>query len=69
MLRAVGLMVLSVVYRTLCLSLVERAKQSSLTVHERATVRFKTLFGTVEVDSPSLWSRQTGASARPMKEV
>jgi len=69
MLRAVGLMVLSIVYRTLCISLVERAKGSGLTVHERALVRFKTLFGEVEVDSPYLWSRQTGASARPMKEV
>jgi len=69
MLRTVGLMVLSMGYRTLCISLVERAKGSGLTVHERALVRFKTLCGEVEVDSPSLWSRPTGASARPMQEV
>jgi len=69
MLRTVGLMVLSMGYRTLCISLVERAKGSGLTVHARALVRFQTLCGAVEVDSPSLWSRPTGASARPMQEV
>jgi hypothetical protein len=38
-------------------------------VQSRPIVRFKTLFGEVEVESPYLRSAQSGESARPMKDV
>ena len=68
-LRAVGLAVLSALYQGLCAHLVEQATKRGLTVQNRPRVRFKTLFGEVEIESPYLRSSQSGASARPMKDL
>jgi hypothetical protein len=68
-LRAVGLALLSALYQGLCAYLVQQATARGLTVQSRPIVRFKTLFGEVEVESPYLRSTQSGESARPMKDV
>lgn len=68
-LRAVGLALLSALYQGLCAYLVEQATTRGLTVQSRPRVRFKTLFGEVEMESPYLRSSQSGESARPMKDV
>ena len=68
-LRAVGLAVLSALYQGLCAHLVEQARARGLTVQSRPRVRFKTLYGEVEVESPYLRSASTGESARPMKDT
>jgi hypothetical protein len=68
-LRAVGLALLSALYQGLCAHLVARATHRGLTVQSRPVVRFKTLFGEVEIESPYLRSAQRGESARPMKDI
>ena len=68
-LRAVGLAWLSALYQGLCAHLVEQAIDRGLTMQSRPWVRFKTLFGEVEMESPYLRSSQSGESARPMKDV
>lgn len=68
-LRAVGLALLSTLYQGLCVYLVEQATARGLTVQSRPIVRFKTLFGEVEMESPYLRSSQRGESVRPMKAV
>jgi hypothetical protein len=68
-LRWVGLAVMHALYGALCTYLVRKATRCGLTVQSRAMVCFKTLFGDVEVESPYLWDAESGASARPMKEV
>ena len=68
-LRAVGLALLNALYQGLCRYLVEQATARGLTVQTRPMVRFKTLYGEVEVASPYLRSSQSGESARPMKDV
>lgn len=68
-LRVVGLALLNTLYQGLCAYLVEQATARGLTVQSRPVVRFKTLFGEVEIESPSLRSPQSGESARPMKDV
>jgi hypothetical protein len=68
-LRAVGLALLRALYQGLCAYLVEQATARGLTVQSRPIVRFKTLFGEVELESPYLRSSQSGESARPMKDV
>jgi Uncharacterised protein family (UPF0236) len=68
-LRAVGLGLLSALYQGLCAHLVEQATARGLTVQSRPRVRFKTLFGEVEMESPYLRSSQSGESSRPMKDV
>jgi len=68
-LRTVGLALLSALYQGLCAYLVEQATARGLTVQSRPIVRFKTLFGEVEVESPYFRSSQSGESARPMKEL
>jgi hypothetical protein len=68
-LRAVGLALLSTLYQGLCAHLVARATHRGLTVQSRPVVRFKTLFGEVEIESPYLRSAQSGESARPMKDI
>jgi hypothetical protein len=68
-LRAVALALLSALYQGLCDYLVEQATARGLTVQSRSIVRFKTLYGEVEVESPYLRSCQSGESARPMKDV
>ena len=68
-LRAVGLALLSALYQGLCRQLVEQTIDRGLTVQSRPRVRFKTLFGEVEMESPYLRSSQTGESARPMKDT
>jgi hypothetical protein len=67
-LRAVALALLSALYQGLCVYLVEQATDRGLTVQSRPIVRFKPLFGEVEVESPYLRSCPSGESARPMKE-
>ena len=69
LLRAVGLALLSALYQGLCAHLVQQATDRGLSVQSRPRVRFKTLFGEVEMASPSLRSAQSGESARPMKDV
>ena len=69
LLRAVGLALLSALYQGLCAHLVQQAIDRGLSVQSRPRVRFKTLFGEVEMASPSLRSAQSGASARPMQDV
>jgi hypothetical protein len=68
-LRAVGLALLSALYQGLCTHLVQHATDRGLSVQSRSIVRFKTLFGEVEIESPYLRSAQSGESARPMKDV
>ena len=68
-LRVVGLALLNTLYPGLCAYLVEQATARGLTVQSRPVVRFKTLFGEVEIESPYLRSPQSGESARPMKDV
>ena len=68
-LRAVGLALLSALYQGLCTHLVQHATDQGLSVQSRSIVRFKTLFGEVEIESPYLRSAQSGESARPMKDV
>lgn len=68
-LRAVGLALLSALYQGLCAHLVQQATHRGLTVQSRPIVRFKTLFGEVEMESPYLRSAQSGESARPMKDT
>jgi hypothetical protein len=68
-LRAVALALLSALYQGLCAYLVEPATARGLTGQSRPIVRFKTLFGEVEMESPYLRSSQSGESARPMKDV
>lgn len=68
-LRAVGVALLRTLYQGLCAHLVEQATDRGLTVQSRPRVRFKTLFGEVEIESPYLRSSHSGESARPMKDV
>jgi hypothetical protein len=68
-LRAVGLALLSALYQGLCAHLVQQATHRGLTVQSRPVVRFKTLFGEVEIESPYLRHPQSGESARPMKDI
>ena len=68
-LRSVALALLSALYQGLCDYLVEQATARGLTVQTRPIVRFKTLYGEIEVESPYLRSSQSGESARPMKDV
>jgi hypothetical protein len=68
-LRAVGLALLSALYQGLCAHLVQQATHRGLTVQSRPMVRFKTLFGEVEIESPYLRHPQSGESARPMKDT
>lgn len=68
-LRAVGLALLSALYQGLCFYLVQQATERGLTVQSRPIVRFKTLFGEVDIESPYLRSAQSGESVRPMKDV
>jgi len=68
-LRAVALTVLRALYQGLWAYLVEQATAHGLTVQSRPIVRFKTLFGEVEMESPYLRSSQSGESARPMQDV
>jgi hypothetical protein len=68
-LRAVALALLSALYQGLGTYLVEQATACGFTVQSRPIVRFKTLFGEVEIESPYLRNTQSGESARPMKDV
>jgi len=69
LLRAVALALLSALSQGWCAYLVEQATARGLTVQSRPMVRFKTLFGEVDMESPYLRSAQSGASARPMKDL
>jgi len=68
-LRAVALALLSTLYEGLGAYLVEQATARGLTVPSRPIVRFKTLCGAVEMESPYWRSSQSGEAARPMKDV
>ena len=67
--RAVALTLLSALYQGLCTYRVQQATDRGLTVQSRSRVRFKTLFGEVEIESPYLRHSRSGESARPMKDV
>ena len=69
LLRAVGLALLSALYQGLCAHLVQQAMDRGLSVQSRPRVRFKTLFGEVEMESPSLRRAPSGEAARPMQDV
>ena len=68
-LRTVGLALLSALYQGLCAHLVQQATARGLSVQSRPLVRFKTLFGEVEIESPYLRHPQSGESVRPMKDT
>lgn len=68
LLRVVGLAVLKALYGALCQHLVHQARRQGLEIQSRLVVRFKTLFGELEVESPYLWSRTSRESARPLKD-
>ncbi len=68
-LRAVSLALLSALYQGLCTHLVQHATDRGLSVQSRSIVRFKPLFGEVEIESPYLRSAQSGESARPMQDI
>jgi hypothetical protein len=68
-LRAVALALLSALSQGLGVHWVQQATARGLTVQRRPIVALKTLFGQVEIASPSLRSAQRGASARPMQDL
>jgi hypothetical protein len=69
LLRSVGLALLSALYEGVCAYLRQQATARGLTVQRRPIVRFKTLCGEVEMESPSLRNAQSGESARPMQDT
>jgi hypothetical protein len=68
-LRAVGLALRSALSQGVCAHLGQHAPARGLTVQSRPLVRCKTLWGEVDMESPSLRSAHSGASARPMQDV
>ena len=64
-LRTVAVALLSALYQGLCAYLVEQATARGLTVQTRPIVRFQTLFGEVEVESPYLRSSKVANRPAP----
>ena len=68
LLRAVGLQVVSMLLAWLSSQLTQEAKATGLAVQRRHQVKYASLFGNVNVESPYLWDKKTGRGARPVKE-
>lgn len=68
LLRAVGLQVVSMLFAWLSTQLTQEAKATGLIVHRRKRVKYLSLFGAVEIESPYLWDKKTGRGARPVKD-
>ena len=46
----------------------QETKATGLIVHRRKRVKYLSLFGAVEIESPYLWNKETGLGVRPVKE-
>lgn len=46
----------------------QEAKATGMTIHKRKQVKYKSLFGEIEIESPYLWNKNTQKGARPVKE-
>jgi hypothetical protein len=46
----------------------QEAKTNGLIVHRRKLVKYKSLFGEIEIESPYLWNKNTQKGARPVKD-
>ena len=65
---AIGLLALGHGFESALEELVERARREDLSIHARKTVTVTLLQGTLELDSPYLYDRETKRSARPLKD-
>ena len=68
LLRAVGLQVVSMLLAWLSTQVTQEALATGLIVQRRKLVRYKSLFGEIEIESPYLWNKNTRRGARPVKE-
>ena len=46
----------------------QSAKATGLIVHRRLRIKYLSLFGLIEVESPYLWDKTIGRGARPVKD-
>ncbi len=67
-LRRVGFLVVSLVLAELSTQVTKKAKATGLAIHRAKRIKYLSLFGVVEILSPYLWNKNTGGSARPVKE-
>lgn len=67
-LRRVGFLVVSLVLAELSSQVTKEAKATGLAIHRAKRIKYSSLFGVVEILSPYLWNKNTGCSARPVKE-
>ncbi len=67
-LRRLGFLVVSLVLAELSNQVTKEAKATGLTIHRAKRIKYSSLFGVVEILSPYLWNKNTGGSARPVKE-
>ncbi len=56
------------IFAWLSTQLTQEAKANSLIIHRRKRIKYKSLFGPIEVESPYLWDKKTGRGARPVKD-
>jgi hypothetical protein len=66
--RAVGLQVVSMLLAWLSTQITQEAKATGLILHRRKRVKYLSLFGAHEIESPYLWDKKTGRGARPVKQ-
>lgn len=67
-LRRVGFFVVSLVLAELSSQVTKEAKTTGLAIHRAKRIEYSSVFGIVEMLSPYLWNKNTGRSARPVKE-
>lgn len=68
LLRSIGLQVVSMLLGWLSTQVTQEAKATGMSVHRRKQVKYKSLFGEIEIESPYLWNKNTRKGARPVKE-
>jgi hypothetical protein len=68
LLRAVGLQVVSMLLAWLSTQVSQEAKATGLILHRRKRIKYLSLFGAHEIESPYLWDKKRGKGARPVKE-
>jgi hypothetical protein len=68
LLPAVGLQVMSMLFAWLSTQVNQEAKATGLIVHRCKRVKYLSLFGGHEIESPYLWDKKTGRGARPVKD-
>lgn len=69
LLRLIGLQLVSMLLSRFCSQVTTAvARSENLTVHRQKRIKYFTLFGPVEIESPYLWNRQTKKGARPVKD-